>query len=96
MRPAMHILTLTTLFPSSVQPLNAIFVRNRMEAVVRRYGHRWTVVAPVPYYPRLPFRTRPAYDTFARVPYREEPWGLISVLLPLKLSSLKKKADGFT
>lgn len=74
MRP-LHILTLTTLFPSSVQPLNAIFVRNRMEAVVRRYGHRWTVVAPVPYYPKFPFRTRLAYDTFARVPHREEPWG---------------------
>ena len=72
---SLHILTLTTLFPNSVQPLNAIFVRNRMEAVVRCHGHRWTVVAPVPYYPKFPFRTLGAYDTFARVPYREEPWG---------------------
>jgi teichuronic acid biosynthesis glycosyltransferase TuaC len=71
----MNILTLTTLYPSSVQPLNAIFVRNRMEAVVSRYGHQWTVVAPVPYFPKLPFNTRPTYDAYARVPLFEKPWG---------------------
>lgn len=71
----MNILTLTTLFPSSTQPLNAVFVRTRMERFTRRHGHRWTVVAPVPWFPRLPFKVSPAYDAFARTPAYEDPWG---------------------
>ena len=71
----MNILTFTTLYPNALMPLNAVFVRRRMEACARLFGHELTVVAPVPYYPRLPFRTAPAWDTFARVPLLEAPWG---------------------
>jgi glycosyltransferase involved in cell wall biosynthesis len=46
-----------------------------MEAYTREYGHRWTVVAPVPYFPRLPFKIHPHYDALARVPTFEEPRG---------------------
>lgn len=68
----MHILTLTSLFPNTLQPLHGIFVRNRMENFTRGFGHKWSVVAPVIYYPKLPFPTLRAYDIQARVPAREE------------------------
>lgn len=71
----MHILTLTTLFPSAVQPVHGLFIRARMEDFTRRYGHRWTVIAPVPWYPKFPFPTSAVYDRFARVPAFEDARG---------------------
>jgi glycosyltransferase involved in cell wall biosynthesis len=71
----MHILTLTSLYPNAQQPLHALFVRTRMERFARRYGHRLTVVAPVPYFPRLFFPSLAEYDRFARVPAFEDDRG---------------------
>jgi teichuronic acid biosynthesis glycosyltransferase TuaC len=71
----MHILTLSSLFPNRSQPVHGVFVRNRMEDFTRRFGHEWTVVAPVPWFPRLPFPVSPAYDRYARVPAREDERG---------------------
>ncbi|SIN67666.1 Glycosyltransferase involved in cell wall bisynthesis [Singulisphaera sp. GP187] len=71
----MHILTLSTLFPNALQPVHALFVRARMEHFSRQYGHRWTVVAPVPFFPKLPFRTFKTYDTYAQVPRHENARG---------------------
>lgn len=71
----MHILTVTTLFPSIVQPVHGLFIRARMEDFTRRYGHRWTVIAPVPWYPKLPFKTSALYDRYARVPAFEDSRG---------------------
>jgi glycosyltransferase involved in cell wall biosynthesis len=68
----MRILTFSTLFPSEAQPLQAVFVRSRVETFARRHGHDLTVVAPVPFWPRLPFPTKAEYDTFARVPRLEQ------------------------
>lgn len=73
----MHILTVTTLFPNLLQPVHGLFIKARMEDYTRRYGHRWTVIAPVPYFPRLPFKVSPLYDAYARVPYREEAPGRV-------------------
>jgi len=70
-----HILTVTTLFPNALQPHHAVFVRARMERYTQKYGHRWTVIAPVPYFPRLPFKVRGHYDALARVPALENPRG---------------------
>lgn len=70
----MHILTLTTLFPNSLQPVHGVFIRNRMENFTRKYGLDWTVLAPVPYYPHIP-APRPIYSLYARMPALEEPWG---------------------
>jgi teichuronic acid biosynthesis glycosyltransferase TuaC len=67
----MHILTFTSLFPNSLQPVHGVFVYNRMERFMREYGHHWSVIAPVPWYPRLPFPTLREYDRLARVPRRE-------------------------
>ncbi|HEX7186072.1 MAG TPA: glycosyltransferase family 4 protein [Thermoanaerobaculia bacterium] len=71
----MHILTLTTLFPNSLQPVHGVFIRNRMESFTRKYGLAWTVLAPVPYFPRIPIAPRAIYRVYARVPALEEPWG---------------------
>ena len=71
----MHILTFTTLFPNARQPVHGLFIRNRMEAFTRRYGHKWTVVAPVPWFPKLPFAVSPMYDAYARVAAKEEDRG---------------------
>lgn len=73
----MHVLTVTSLFPNPLQPVHGLFIQARMEAYARRYGHRWTVIAPVPWYPRLPFRTSALYDAYARVPGREEAPGRV-------------------
>jgi teichuronic acid biosynthesis glycosyltransferase TuaC len=67
----MHILTLSSLYPNSLQPVHAVFVRARMERFAQRHGHQLTVVAPVPYYPKLPFPTLATYDRLARVPSLE-------------------------
>lgn len=71
----MHVLTLTTLFPNSLQPVHGVFIRNRMESYTRKYGVDWTVVAPVPYYPRNVPAPRPIYSLYAGMPAFEEPWG---------------------
>lgn len=71
----MHVLTLTSLFPNAEQPVHCVFVRARMEDFVQRKGHDWTVVAPVPYFPKLPIRVAGDYDKLARVPELESPRG---------------------
>lgn len=71
----MHVLTLTTLFPNSLQPVHGVFIRNRMESYTRKYGEDWTVVAPVPYYPRNIPAPRLIYSLYAGMPAFEEPWG---------------------
>jgi teichuronic acid biosynthesis glycosyltransferase TuaC len=68
-----HVLTFTTLYPNSLQPLFAGFVRTRMEAYARKHSAKLTVIAPVPWFPRLPFKTSPRYDLLARIPYLESP-----------------------
>lgn len=65
----MKILTFTSLFPNREQPNSAIFIKHRMAAVHRREDAEVRVVAPVPYYPSLPFGGR--WQAFSRVPYRE-------------------------
>ena len=56
-------------------PLNAVFVRRRMEAWAQLPGNELVVVAPVPYFPKLPFSTLRAWEQFAEVPQAESPWG---------------------
>jgi teichuronic acid biosynthesis glycosyltransferase TuaC len=71
----MHVLTLTTLFPNCRQPVHGVFVRNRMENFVEKYGLSWSVVAPVPYYPKISFAPRPIYGLYSQIPALEEPRG---------------------
>lgn len=71
----MRVLVFSSLYPNAAMPLHGIFVRRRLEAWARRPGNAITVIAPVPYFPKLPFKTRPHWDRFARVPALEAPWG---------------------
>ncbi len=72
----MHILTFTTLFPNSQQPVHAVFVRNRMDNFTKLYHHEWTIVAPVPYFPRWAAKIiehySPRYAAYARMPREEK------------------------
>jgi len=65
----LRVLTFTSLFPNSLQSDFGGFVARRMEAWAERHAERWAVVAPVPYFPRLPVLTR--WDRFSRVPKEE-------------------------
>ena len=58
-----------------MRPVQAVFVRSRMEAYTRRFGHEWTVVSPVPYFPKIPFKVNSLYGIYARMPLKENPWG---------------------
>ncbi len=46
-----------------------------MENFIARYGFDWTVLAPVPFYPRIRFAPRAIYRVYSNVPPLEEPWG---------------------
>jgi len=67
----MKVLTFSTLFPNYKQPNNAVFVKHRMAAVHRFFDVDLRVVAPVPYFPNLPYRFVDKWKTFAEIPARE-------------------------
>jgi teichuronic acid biosynthesis glycosyltransferase TuaC len=67
-------LTLTTLFPNSVQPNHGIFVANRLEHLLATGDVATEIVAPVPWFPS----TNPSFGQYARqaaVPDREQRFG---------------------
>lgn len=55
-------LTLTTLFPNSVQPNHGIFVANRLEHLLAAGDVSTEIVAPVPWFPS----TNPSFGQYAR------------------------------
>ncbi|HED15326.1 MAG TPA: glycosyltransferase family 4 protein, partial [Gammaproteobacteria bacterium] len=65
------VLTFTSLFPNSIQQRHGIFVRNRLEQLVKNGNVESIVVAPVPWFP---FRNKifGQYSQYARVPLSEE------------------------
>ncbi len=71
----LNILTFTTLFPNAAQPVNGVFVENRLRHLVSSGGVSARVVAPVPWFPFRAARFG-AYATFARVPASEQRHGL--------------------
>ena len=66
-RRVLKILTYTSLFPNSVQPLLGSFVLERMRHL--RQSVELSIVAPVPYFPRLDFNKR--WYQFASIPAAE-------------------------
>lgn len=63
-------LTLTTLFPNSVQPFHGLFVERRLKRLTDTGAWRCEVVAPVPWFP-FGSELFGKYSVFARVPLRE-------------------------
>jgi glycosyltransferase involved in cell wall biosynthesis len=67
-------LTLSTLFPNSVQPNHGIFVANRLEHLLATGDVATEIIAPVPWFPSA----NPMFGKYARhaaVPDREEWFG---------------------
>ena len=70
----MRILTITSLFPSSVQPDHGIFVYRRVAAMAEIQGNETEVIAPVPFVPHL--LKAGGRGVFARIPPVESIGGL--------------------
>jgi glycosyltransferase involved in cell wall biosynthesis len=68
-RAPVRLLTLTTLFPNSVQPRHGIFIATRLRRLCETGDVASTVIAAVPRFPG-------AYRTETRVPASEETMGL--------------------
>ena len=64
----MKILTLTTLFPDSLQPTHGIFVKRRIEAMAKLAEVK--VVAPIPWVP--PFANYGKYKLCFQIPLKEQ------------------------
>lgn len=69
----MKVLVFTSLYPNNVWPNHGVFVKERMVAFARLNNGNVKVVAPVPYYPSMPFGSR---QGFAKVSRREVRDGL--------------------
>jgi glycosyltransferase involved in cell wall biosynthesis len=66
----LRILTFTALYPNKVNPLQGLFIHQRVKHLARRPGNSVEVIAPVPYFPSwLPF---PRWQPFSQIPHEEE------------------------
>jgi glycosyltransferase involved in cell wall biosynthesis len=66
----LRVLTFTALYPNKVNPLQGIFIHQRVRHLARRPGNSVEVIAPVPYFPSwLPF---PRWQQFSQIPREEE------------------------
>lgn len=83
-----RILTFSTLFPNAERPSHGIFVENRLRQLLRTQPVEARVVAPVPWFPRLPDAIAAKagrYAVYSRIPARETRWD-IDVLHPRYLT----------
>lgn len=69
-----RILTYTNLFPNHVHENLGVFIENRMRAFVGLTKAYLDVVAPIPYFPKLPWSTR--WTTFSQIESEEERQGI--------------------
>lgn len=88
----MKVLTYTSLFPNSSQPLHAVFVKERVKAMAKLCDLR--VVAPVPWFPAL--QRFEKYYTYSQVPKTETSDGLdIAHPRYVTLPKIGKSIDGW-
>jgi len=70
----LRVLTFTALYPNKANPLQGIFIHQRVKHLARRPGNFAEVIAPVPYFPSwLPFDR---WRKFSQIPLEEEIDGL--------------------
>ena len=68
----LRLLTFTTLYPNAEQPNHGVFVENRLRHLVGSGEAASSVIAPVPFFPRLPRGVGlDDWQRFARVPTHE-------------------------
>ena len=65
----LRVLTYTNLFPNKFRPNFGIFIKNRMQAVVKQTDAQLDIMAPVPYFPPLGW-PKP-WAIFAKIPKEE-------------------------
>ncbi|WP_289022053.1 glycosyltransferase [Desulfobacter postgatei] len=53
----MRVLTFTSLFPNNIQQNLGGFIARRMSCWAENHASQWLPIAPVPYFPRLPFNS---------------------------------------
>ena len=70
----MNVLSFTRLWPNAVEPTLAIFNEHRARALAAVPGYHGRTVAPVAWFPRVPFPRR--YAQLARVPAHETRFGI--------------------
>lgn len=75
MSTPLRILTFSTLFPNIVQPVNGVFVENRLRQLVASGEVTARVVAPVPWFPQSLARMG-RWGRFAAIPAQEERHGI--------------------
>ncbi len=87
----MKILSLTTLFPTRVQPVHAVFVYNRLNHLAELAEVK--VIAPIPYFPFE--HLRPSYEYRSQVPALDR-IGNLDVMYPryLSIPAILKPLDG--
>jgi len=66
----LHLLTFTSLYPSTARPRHGIFVESRLQGLLRRGGLHAKVIAPVPWFPLSGSRWG-EYGRIAQTPHRE-------------------------
>jgi glycosyltransferase involved in cell wall biosynthesis len=71
----LRVLVWASTFPSSIQPIHGVFVKERVRALARQHHCDVRVISPVPYFP--PWRQFPRWYPFSQVPRRETLDGLV-------------------
>ena len=66
----MRVLTFTALYPNKVNPIQGVFIHQRVKHFARRPGNFLEVIAPVPYFP--PWLPVPRWQRFNQIPRVEE------------------------
>lgn len=66
----LRILTFTALYPNKVNPLQGIFIHQRVKHLARRPGNSVEVIAPIPYFP--PWLPLSRWQKFSQIPREEE------------------------
>jgi glycosyltransferase involved in cell wall biosynthesis len=70
----LRILTYSNLFPNRIHENLGIFIENRMRAFAKHTSSHLDVIAPIPYFPKLPWRTR--WTAFSQIRAEEERRGV--------------------
>lgn len=67
----LNILAITTLYPNKIQFRHGVFVETRLNKLNENENIRFTVIAPVPWFP-IKSKLFPHYSKFADVPFYEQ------------------------
>ncbi len=64
-----RILVLSSTFPSNIQPIHGVFVKERIRSIASMPGYSFLVISPVPYFPPIPAFKK--WYPYSQIPRRE-------------------------